>query len=99
MNERRVSFKGLREALHRLLVEAAVQFPESGGDLDKWEWVRVTEMVVFEACKRKDLPPEKIIHLSKRTVRRILEREKAENILRQEFKPIESILKEERNDN
>jgi hypothetical protein len=79
----------LREAFEIIIREAAVQFPERGSDADKWEWTRVLSLVLFEAAKRKDLPPKKIVQRSEQVVRRQLEKEKTSKLLEVEFAPLE----------
>jgi hypothetical protein len=82
-------FRNLQLAIEIIVKEAALRFPEAGSDLDKWEWTRVLTLVLFEAAKRRDLSPKKIVHRSEQIVRRQLEKEKSEALLGQEFAPLE----------
>jgi hypothetical protein len=80
----------LQEAFELIIKKAAVQFPEGGSDLDKWDWTRILTLVLWEAAKRKDnLPVAKIVQCSEKVVRRQLEVEKAAALLKQEFAPLE----------
>lgn len=82
-------FQNLQEAFKIIIETAAKCFPEGNSDLDKWEWTRVLTLVLFEAAKRRDLSPDKIVQRSEKVVRRQLEEEKAEALLGQEFEPLE----------
>ena len=82
-------FQQLYDALEIIVKEAAVRFPEGNSDLDKWEWTRVLTLVLFEASKRRDLPAAKIVHRSQQVVRRLLEVERSEKLLAEEFPPLE----------
>ena len=81
--------RNLQLAIEIIVKEAALRFPEGGSDLDKWEWTRVLTLVLFEAAKRRDLPPKKIVHRSEQVVRRLLEKEKSSALLTQDFAPLE----------
>ena len=82
--------QNLQEAFRAIVQEAAVRFPEGGSDLDKWEWTRVLALVLFEASKRRDLPPRKIVQRSEQVVRRLLEKEQSEALLGQDFPKLET---------
>jgi len=84
-----ISLSALEEAFKQIITEAAVMFPEGGSDLEKWEWCRVLRMTLFEASKRRGLSAEKITKHAHKRVRRILEQEKAEGFMAQEFPPME----------
>jgi hypothetical protein len=83
-------FRNLQEAFGLIVQEAAVRFPEGGSDLDKWDWTRVLTLVLFEASKRRDLPPEKIVQRSEQVVRRLQEKERSEALLGQDFPELET---------
>ncbi len=78
---KRIHTHNLWAALSMIIKEAATQFPEGQDDVAKWEWARVLTMTVFEAAKRKSLPPEVIIEKTRRIVKRQLERQEASEYL------------------
>jgi hypothetical protein len=76
----RVHLDNLAEAYRQIVLGAAVNFPEGGTDLAKWEWSKTLIDVLVEAYKRKNLPPDKIVKASERAIRRLLERQAADAI-------------------
>ncbi len=82
--------QNLELAFEIIVKEAALRFPEGSSDLDKWEWTRVLTLVLFEAAKRRDLKPEKIVQRSEQVVRRLLEKEKSAGLLAQDFPELTS---------
>lgn len=78
----------LQSAVKRTLLEASKNFPEGKSNPLKREWCRVTTIMVMELLKRKSVPRKTMVKNARKQVKRKLETEHTERILRTDFPPL-----------